>query len=143
MPHLQTGYHTEVVISSARTGFGEAVVEVIDRIIDLAPLPQFARSALQAVTHTWPAPPARSGPSSSVDFSVHPHFDKFFVHTRSKFSIDPIGYLHYRAKNPLYKIPGHTFTESARQRTCRITRSQYEHVLCYRHLLSRRWRKRH
>ena len=52
VPHLQTGYHTEVVISSARTGFGEAVVEVIDRIIDLAPLPQVARSTLQAVTHT-------------------------------------------------------------------------------------------
>jgi hypothetical protein len=52
VPHLQTGYRTEVVISSARTGFGEAVVEVIDRIIDLAPLPQVARSALQAVTHT-------------------------------------------------------------------------------------------
>ncbi|MHC9516581.1 GTPase family protein [Enterobacter mori] len=52
VPHLQTGYRTQVVISSSRTGFGEAVVEVIDRIIDLAPLPQVARSALQAVTHT-------------------------------------------------------------------------------------------
>lgn len=52
VPHLQTGYRTEAVISTASSSFGDAVVEVIDRIIDLAPLPQVARSALQAVTHT-------------------------------------------------------------------------------------------
>ncbi|TKU47184.1 GTP-binding protein HSR1, partial [Citrobacter sp. wls714] len=32
--------------------FGDAVVEVIDAVIDLAPLPQAARYALQTVTHT-------------------------------------------------------------------------------------------
>lgn len=52
VPHLQTGYRTEAIISTARNSFGDAVVEVIDRIIDLTPLPQVARSALQAVTHT-------------------------------------------------------------------------------------------
>lgn len=52
VPHLQNGYHTEAIISIASSSFGDAVVEVIDKIIDLAPLPQVARSALQAVTHT-------------------------------------------------------------------------------------------
>ncbi|EPL0836674.1 GTPase family protein [Klebsiella aerogenes] len=52
VPHLQNGYHTARVISTASNGFGDAVVEVIDKVIDLAPLPQMARSALQAVTHT-------------------------------------------------------------------------------------------
>ncbi|MGE5980256.1 GTPase family protein [Klebsiella aerogenes] len=52
VPHLQTGYRTEAVISTASSSFGDAVVNVIDQIIDLAPLPQMARSALQAVTHT-------------------------------------------------------------------------------------------
>jgi len=52
VPHLQTGYHTEAVISTASSSFGDAVVDVIDQIIDLAPLPQMARSALQAITHT-------------------------------------------------------------------------------------------
>ncbi|CNI09280.1 TPA: GTPase [Yersinia enterocolitica] len=52
VPHLQNGYRTTGVISSARSGFGDAVVEVIDRVIDLAPLPQVARRALQTVTHT-------------------------------------------------------------------------------------------
>lgn len=50
--HLQIGYRTEAVISTATSSFGDAVVEVIDKIIDLAPLPQVARSALQTVTHT-------------------------------------------------------------------------------------------
>ena len=52
VPHLQTGYRTAVVISSARSGFGDVVVEAIDRVIDLAPLPQVARRALQTVTHS-------------------------------------------------------------------------------------------
>ncbi|MFS9421688.1 GTPase family protein [Citrobacter sp. C411] len=52
VPLLQAGYRTQGVVDTARSSFGEAVVEVIDRIIDLAPLPQMARSALQAVTHT-------------------------------------------------------------------------------------------
>lgn len=52
VPHLQTGYRTTCVISTASSSFGDAVVEVIDQVIDLAPLPQVARSALQAVTHT-------------------------------------------------------------------------------------------
>lgn len=52
VPHLQTGYRTTSVISTASSSFGDAVVEVIDKVIDLAPLPQIARSALQAVTHT-------------------------------------------------------------------------------------------
>ncbi|XIH26891.1 GTP-binding protein HSR1 [Pantoea ananatis] len=52
VPHLQSGYRTEAVISAASSSFGDAVVDVIDQIIDLAPLPQMARSALQAVTHT-------------------------------------------------------------------------------------------
>lgn len=52
VPHLHSGYRTSSVISTARNSFGEGVVEVIDRVIDLAPLPQLARSALQAVTHT-------------------------------------------------------------------------------------------
>lgn len=52
VPHLQNGYRTTSVISTASNSFGDAVVEVIDKIIDLAPLPQVASSALQAVTHT-------------------------------------------------------------------------------------------
>ncbi|EHT08625.1 TPA: GTPase [Enterobacter hormaechei subsp. xiangfangensis] len=51
VPHLQNGYRTTSVISTASSSFGDAVVDVIDKIIDLAPLPQVARSALQAVTH--------------------------------------------------------------------------------------------
>lgn len=52
VPHLQNGYRTTSVISTASSSFGDTVVDVIDKIIDLAPLPQVARSALQAVTHT-------------------------------------------------------------------------------------------
>lgn len=52
VPHLQNLYRTDTVISTASSSFGDAVVEVIDKIIDLAPLPLVARSALQAVTHT-------------------------------------------------------------------------------------------
>lgn len=52
VPHLQNRYRTDTVINTASSSFGDAVVEVIDKIIDLAPLPQVARSALHAVTHT-------------------------------------------------------------------------------------------
>ncbi len=52
VPHLQMGYHTPHIINHARSGFGDAVVDVIERVIDMAPLPQIARSALQAMTHT-------------------------------------------------------------------------------------------
>lgn len=52
VPHLQNQYRTDTVINTASSSFGDAVVEVIDKIIDLAPLPQVARSALHAVTHT-------------------------------------------------------------------------------------------
>lgn len=52
VPHLHNGYHTTSVISTASSSFGDAVVEVIDKVIDLTPLPVVARSALQAVTHT-------------------------------------------------------------------------------------------
>lgn len=52
VPHLQSGYRTPGIITTARNSFGDAVVEVIDAVIDLAPLPQVARCALQSVTHT-------------------------------------------------------------------------------------------
>jgi predicted GTPase len=52
VPHLQVGYRTTSIISIASSSFGDAVVEVIDKVIDLAPLPSVARSALHAVTHT-------------------------------------------------------------------------------------------
>lgn len=52
VPHLQNRYRTNTVINTASSSFGDAVVEVIDNIIDLAPLPQLARTALHAVTHT-------------------------------------------------------------------------------------------
>ncbi|MCE1323901.1 GTPase family protein [Enterobacter asburiae] len=52
VPHLQNRYRTDTVINTASSSFGDAVVEVIDNIIDLAPLPQVARTALHAVTHT-------------------------------------------------------------------------------------------
>ncbi|WP_285803382.1 GTPase family protein [Escherichia coli] len=52
VPHLQSGYHTPGIITTARNSFGDAVVEVIDAVIDLAPLPQVARCALRTVTHT-------------------------------------------------------------------------------------------
>ena len=52
VPHLQNGYRTEAVISTASSSFGDTVVEVIDKVIDMAPLPQAARSAFKTVTHT-------------------------------------------------------------------------------------------
>ena len=52
VPHLQNRYRTDTVINTASSSFGDAVVDVIDKVIDLAPLPQVARIALQAATHT-------------------------------------------------------------------------------------------
>lgn len=52
VPHLQAGYRTPGIITTARNSFGDTVVEVIDRAIDLTPLPQAARDTLQTVAHT-------------------------------------------------------------------------------------------
>lgn len=52
VPHLRDRYHTAAVINTASSSFGDAVMDVIDKVIELAPLPQVARTALQAVTHT-------------------------------------------------------------------------------------------
>ncbi|WP_336818903.1 GTPase family protein [Cedecea sp. MMO-103] len=52
VPHLRNGYRTKAVINTASNSFGDAVVDVIDKIIELAPLPQPARTALQVVTDT-------------------------------------------------------------------------------------------
>lgn len=71
VPHLQSGYHTPGIISTARNSFGDAVVEVIDAVID-GPV------AAGCVTHfrpshtQWPVLPEPSGPSSLADF----HIDK-------------------------------------------------------------------
>jgi predicted GTPase len=37
VPHLQNGYRTTSIISTASSSFGDAVVDVIDKVIDLAP----------------------------------------------------------------------------------------------------------
>ena len=73
MPHLQNRYRTDTVINTASSSFGDAVVEVIDNIIDLAPLPQIARTALHAVTHTVARAAGSSGDFSSVNLFI---FDK-------------------------------------------------------------------
>lgn len=52
LPHLYHSYHSAPVRETARSGFGDAVVDTLDRVIDSAPLPLIARQALQAVTHT-------------------------------------------------------------------------------------------
>ena len=52
LPHLHQSYHSAPVRETARSSFGDAVVETLDRVIDRAPLPQIARQALQAITHT-------------------------------------------------------------------------------------------
>ncbi|MDM2772729.1 GTPase [Citrobacter sp. Cpo126] len=52
LPHLHQSYHSTPIQETARNGFGDAVVDTLDRVIDSAPLPQIARQALQAVTHT-------------------------------------------------------------------------------------------
>ncbi|WP_220721851.1 GTPase family protein [Citrobacter portucalensis] len=52
LPHLHQSYHSAPVRETARSSFGETVVDTLDRIIDSAPLPLLARQALQTVTHT-------------------------------------------------------------------------------------------
>lgn len=52
LPHLHQLYHSAPVRETARSSFGDAVVDTVDRVIDCTPLPQVARKALQAVTHT-------------------------------------------------------------------------------------------
>lgn len=52
LPHLHQSYHSAPVRETARSSFGDAVVDTLDRVIDSAPLPLIARQALQAVTHT-------------------------------------------------------------------------------------------
>ena len=52
LPHVHPSYHSSPIRETARRSFGDAVVDTLDRIIDNAPLPQIARQALHAVTHT-------------------------------------------------------------------------------------------
>lgn len=52
LPHLHQSYHTAPIQETVRSGFADAVVDTLDRVIDNAPLPSIARKALQAVTHT-------------------------------------------------------------------------------------------
>lgn len=52
LPHLHQSYHSAPVQENARSGFADAVVDTLDRVIDNAPLPSIARKTLQAVTHT-------------------------------------------------------------------------------------------
>ncbi|HGU6359593.1 TPA: GTPase family protein [Citrobacter farmeri] len=52
LPHLHQSYHSAPVRETARSSFGDAVVDTLDRVIESAPLPLLARQALQAVTHT-------------------------------------------------------------------------------------------
>ncbi len=51
IPHLQNTYQTTTVINHARSSFGDTVVDIIERVIDFAPLPQIARHALKSTTH--------------------------------------------------------------------------------------------
>ncbi|AOV98668.1 GTP-binding protein HSR1 [Edwardsiella hoshinae] len=51
VPHLQPEYQTAAVLTTARQGFGDSVVNVIEQVIDHAPLPGVAREALKGVTH--------------------------------------------------------------------------------------------
>ncbi|EDR6493814.1 50S ribosome-binding GTPase [Salmonella enterica] len=52
LPHLHQSYHSAPVQENACSGFSDAVVDMLDRVIDNSPLPNIARKALQAVTHT-------------------------------------------------------------------------------------------
>ncbi|MWN88770.1 hypothetical protein GQN24_27980 [Escherichia coli] len=52
LPHLHQSYHSAPVRETAHSGFSDAVVDTLDRVIDNAPLPLIARKTLQAVTHT-------------------------------------------------------------------------------------------
>ena len=80
VPHLQNRYRTDTVINTASSSFGDAVVEVIDNIIDLAPLPQVARTALHA--HRRPCSRLPLGIflrlTSSFSINLKTCIDKFF-----------------------------------------------------------------
>ncbi len=52
VPHLHGAYHTPYITSTARESFAELVADAVDHVIDLIPMPQVARNALHAVTHT-------------------------------------------------------------------------------------------
>jgi hypothetical protein len=113
VPHLQNGYRTEAVISTASSSFGDAVVEVIDKIIDLAPLPQVARTALQAVTHRRPGSPFSLGIflrliNRSNAFVVVDMFlfndDRFCRSTRSIYSLSPINQAIHSLRSAHYVI---------------------------------------
>ncbi|HIC8604279.1 GTPase family protein [Citrobacter freundii] len=52
VPHLHSAYRTAYTTSTARDSFAELVVDTVDHVIDLIPMPQAARNALHAVTHT-------------------------------------------------------------------------------------------
>jgi predicted GTPase len=41
-----------MIVSTASGSFGDAVVDVINKVIELAPLPHMARTVLQAATHS-------------------------------------------------------------------------------------------
>lgn len=52
VPHLNSAYRTAYTTSTARDSFAELVADTVDHVIDLIPMPQVARNALHAVTHT-------------------------------------------------------------------------------------------
>ncbi|CAH6636229.1 MULTISPECIES: GTPase family protein [Pseudocitrobacter] len=52
LPHLHQSYHSTPIQDTARSSFGDAVVDTLDHVIDSVPLPLLVRQALQAVTHT-------------------------------------------------------------------------------------------
>lgn len=52
LPHLHQSYHSAPLQENARSGFADAVVDTLDRVIESTPLPNIARKALQAVAHT-------------------------------------------------------------------------------------------
>ncbi|EGT3582281.1 TPA: 50S ribosome-binding GTPase [Klebsiella quasipneumoniae] len=52
VPHLHSAYRTAYTTSTARDSFAELVAGTVDHVIDLIPMPQVARNALHAVTHT-------------------------------------------------------------------------------------------
>ncbi|QIH61884.1 GTP-binding protein HSR1 [Enterobacteriaceae bacterium A-F18] len=52
VPHIHKRYRTEMIVSTASGSFGDAVVDVINKVIELAPLPHMARTVLQAATHS-------------------------------------------------------------------------------------------
>ncbi|WP_148244427.1 GTPase family protein [Enterobacter asburiae] len=52
VPHLHSAYRTAYTTSTARDSFAELVADTVDHVINLIPMPQVARNALHAVTHT-------------------------------------------------------------------------------------------